>query len=1239
MYSKGEFCNYLLSFKVEKGTDFTHTSIVKPSGAFFIPEAREQEFIERYRVAMHHGEELYLTEKHKELSPIIIDLDFRHDPACETRQYTLATIQKIVNLYVNAVTSIFDTHEFSVYVMEKPMPCIDKGIMKDGLHMVIPEVVSSPAAQLIVRDYVIEHMFDLDIHLVNTPQDIIDEAVITRNNWQMYGSKKPNGEPYKITHIYKYVDGAIDELPIETDHTRYVSRLSIRNKAIETPVKIEWQEVMAKYSTKPRKMDPRLSKVNNKQNTCDSLELAKKLVAILAPSRAEKYDLWIRLGWCLRNIDYRLLEDWVEFSKKSPKFREGECEKTWNMMREDGLGLGTLHMWAKQDNPEQYKKILEHDLNSLVYRSASDTHHDIARVVHFLYRYEYVCASIKQNYWFEFKNHRWSPCDSGHSLRSRISVEVFRVYTQAAAFYSQKASMEEAEADQQRYAEIAKKLNSIALKLKQTPFKDNILKECREMFYMEKFEEKLDSKCELIGFENGVYDLEVQEFREGRPEDYISFSTGINYIHYDPDHPDMRAVIEFFEKVFTNPEVREYVLRLLASFLNGHIKEERFHIWTGVGCFAKDTQIMMADGSLKKVQDILVGDQLMGDDSQPRNVLELKRGYSDMYEVIPIKGDKFVVNGMHVLVIKAGNMIRRTNKGEDKVKISWAEYDKDAMPVMRGRSKTVLREDYEKELAKIKALDNTVNVGDVFDITVHDYLLLSNRIKAEMKMYRPDFVEFPEKEVKMDPYALGYWLGNGTSREPQFTTMDQEVVDEYERLYGDVCNIKVYADKGKAKTYGLSMKKDQSSNKFSDELKHYGLFQNKHVPEDFKLNSKEVRMRLLAGLIDSDGHYHKDSNDIQITLELEHVIDDIVFIARSLGIAAYKYEVQKTCTNTGTYYMTTLHGVPLHEVPCLVPRKQALVRKSKVDPLSFSFKVERIEDGDFYGFELDGNHRFLGEDFTVLHNSNGKSKCVELFEQSFGDYCCKFPITLLTQKRAASNAATSELARAKGKRFASLQEPSEDEKLNIGLMKELSGGDKIMARALFKDAFEFKPQFKMVLCCNHLPNVPSDDGGTWRRIRVVEFSSQFKMNPDPNNPKEFLADLELSQKFGEWREHFMALLIQKYALYREHGIFEPDDVLKCTKEYQRNNDAVLEFLEQEIMADERGFVSANDVFTKFQYWIKDNAPYFKISTKKALVTAAEKTMGKTVAVHKIQGWKGFAFKQDKLLEESDDLDP
>ena len=173
---------------------------------------------------------------------------------------------------------------------------------------------------------------------------------------------------------------------------------------------------------------------------------------------------------------------------------------------------------------------------------------------------------------------------------------------------------------------------------------------------------------------------------------------------------------------------------------------------------------------------------------------------------------------------------------------------------------------------------------------------------------------------------------------------------------------------------------------------------------------------------------------------------------------------------------------------------------------------------------------------------NGKSKLIELFRMGFGDYCCTLPVSLITQSRGRAEGATPALAQTKGKRFACFQEPEGTESINVGLMKELSGGDTLMARGLHKDPIEFKPQFKMVLTCNVLPDINASDRGTWRRVRAVEFKSVFTDQPDPNDEFQFQIDEQLDEKMETWKEPFMFLLLKEHGRYKTEGITEPDAV-------------------------------------------------------------------------------------------------
>lgn len=122
--------------------------------------------------------------------------------------------------------------------------------------------------------------------------------------------------------------------------------------------------------------------------------------------------------------------------------------------------------------------------------------------------------------------------------------------------------------------------------------------------------------------------------------------------------------------------------------------------------------------------------------------------------------------------------------------------------------------------------------------------------------------------------------------------------------------------------------------------------------------------------------------------------------------------------------------------------------------------------------------------------SNGKSLTFDLLSRALGEYIAACPITIVTRKRNASNQASPELARLKSRRCAIFQETDENEQINVGILKELTGNDKFMVRPMYREPFEVKFQVKWFLCCNKLPTVTAQDEGTWRRLKVVEFLSR-----------------------------------------------------------------------------------------------------------------------------------------------------
>ena len=223
---------------------------------------------------------------------------------------------------------------------------------------------------------------------------------------------------------------------------------------------------------------------------------------------------------------------------------------------------------------------------------------------------------------------------------------------------------------------------------------------------------------------------------------------------------------------------------------------------------------------------------------------------------------------------------------------------------------------------------------------------------------------------------------------------------------------------------------------------------------------------------------------------------------------------------------------------------------------------------------------------------NGKSVLVNFMEKVLGNYKVDVPLSLVTDKRGKIGGVTPEIIGLKGKRYAVLQEPSKDDVLNEGVMKQLtSGKDQIQGRAPYMLAtVSFIPQFKLVVTCNNLMKVNSTDHGTWRRIRAVPFLSLFTDNPKPGDiekPYQFKLNKTIDEKFDEWKEIFAAMLIEECV--KTDGIVEDCDlVLEKSRDYQKSQDYISEFIEDRIIKEDAGKVSKLDINNEFNTWYMSN---------------------------------------------------
>jgi len=385
-------------------------------------------------------------------------------------------------------------------------------------------------------------------------------------------------------------------------------------------------------------------------------------------------------------------------------------------------------------------------------------------------------------------------------------------------------------------------------------------------------------------------------------------------------------------------------------------------------CHSFNTPILMANGEIKKVQNIKVGEKLMGDDSKPRKVLSLGRGKDTMYEIKPVKGESFTVNSEHILCLKVTNRGVKYISKNKKKKYCAVYLDKETIKYKSKYFETKKEgEDYIK--TKIKKEEDKI-----VELSINDFLELPKSTQKELKLYRKG-VDFKIKKVDFDPYIIGFWIGDGSKKDTCIANQDATVL---KYLKETLPKYDLYLQYHKNYDYRInSLNKGGNqhtgnTNRFMKELKKQNLINNKHIPDIYKINSREVRLQVLAGLIDSDGHYDKKGG-YSIVQKLEIIADDIVFLCRSLGFAAYKKEKKtswayKGVKKYGKVYNVSISG-DIDEVPVKIKRKIASSRKQKKDVLVTGFKVIEKSIDNYYGFTIDRNNRYLMGDFTVTHNT------------------------------------------------------------------------------------------------------------------------------------------------------------------------------------------------------------------------------------------------------------------------------
>lgn len=862
--------SFLDQCRVGTGTNIKYTHIAMGEyfkGKFMLDRKQIKEFMSLYAEAVSYGVVFNIAEKPKEYGPLIIDIDLEvpNDDYVEgERLYTDKMIFEVINAYREVTNEYLDleSKELTASVFEKEKPTKKATTVKDGVHIIFHGITAHEKLRYVLRHKVVQLLSDnvLFKKFTKPVSDIIDKAVVNTNCWLLTGSKKKDGHLYKLKTIYDDSNNSIDITKTLSDTKRLIKMYSLNDKLrCEEQASIYHEHVTledieqeyTKNCDKPSRSQNQFMDAPVSENKEDDIRKANILVSLLSDDRNDSFESWIRIGWALHNIDASLLTTWIDFSKRSPKFKEGDCDERWLHMRGEGLSIRSLMYWAEEDNYQKYHEFIKSEFDNVLNKSLDGSTYFVAKALHTKYIDRFVCASIKANSWYEFKHHRWVHVHDGYTLKKEISESFVNEYLHLVNSYTSKAiklSGSEKEEVQQKAGRIQK----IVEKLMNISFKEKIMKEAIILFFDPEFEKKLDENYDLIGFSNGVYDLVGEEFRDGRPDDYISKSTNCDYYKFSNTNPYAEKMFKFFREILPNEDVCKYLLLSLATCVAGHNKEEKCRIVTGTG-------------------------------------------------------------------------------------------------------------------------------------------------------------------------------------------------------------------------------------------------------------------------------------------------------------------------------------------------------------------------------------------------SNGKSLLFSLVQQALGDYYISCPITIITRKRNSSNQASPELLRIKGTRCGCFQETDDDENLNVGILKEITGNDSFMVRGLYADPVEIKPQVKFFLACNQLPSVKSIDGGTWRRLRVVDFNSKFVECPDKSKPNEFLIDNTLKQKMKDWAPLFISYLVHLYVTEYKHLTYlsEPNEIKCSTDNYKAENDHFTEFFIKRIIYTGKKSDSINTklVYEDFRSWYKDSRDNnSKAPNQNDLTKFLISKMGEP----KSNKWKGYLLNNDFNKSDSED---
>ena len=654
---KQELREFLKQYILDKNSKekSTHTSM--SGGKWSITETGLIEFYDL--ISSLDKIDIPIVEKMNDIFPFVLDIDLKYKTVLDERSYTEDSVENLLEHVwreMKEYIQLDNVKSFGTVLIlekEKPYPC-SKGEFKskDGIHIIFSDILIDKFAykkiiSTIVEKDEIKSIFDesSEIKPDNTTKQILDSSF---SSWQLYKCGKSGESPYLVKKVYQMSD---DGFPEESEINEYYQNsrniLNLASMCYRDKINIKYTPKFdntfkkKSSSSSSGSMSVTDDSIYGKAYYVDNnnvinqfkiqkeeqLKLVKGLVKCLSEERAEDYGKWFDTALCLHNINRNLLDEWKEFSRQASSYDPHECDDKWKSISNEHsgqrLGIGSLMFWAKNDNEEMFLKAKNASLETFVdksVRAGPDADYLVAKVIYEYYKDEFISVNVKDE-WYHFSGHRWERTLEGTILKTRVHNAIYKLYYEYQGKYHaekdkeimrlQDEGMDTSEVMEGKsgYGKLLKNVGLIMMKLLQGNYVNGVMKNLRDMFYKKEIMEKFDTDTGLLGFENGIYDLNNNVFREGRPEDYVTMSTRVSLPVKECDMPiklddmlqsfakpdvstfkemehydDFRIDLDdFLTKIAPNKNVKKYLLKFLAKCLSGENRDEGFYIWTGTG--------------------------------------------------------------------------------------------------------------------------------------------------------------------------------------------------------------------------------------------------------------------------------------------------------------------------------------------------------------------------------------------------------------------------------------------------------------------------------------------------------------------------------------------------------------------------------------------------------------------------------------------------------------------------------